>query len=259
MKRTINSTGRKALKRENVSLRLIEGRGGSPSFTASFSGLIELGLDPEARIYVEPYSGSSLMRFSFGTVGLPLAPAETTLTDLDLGQAILFDIKIVDESEVIGRILASARQVRPESESDDSSDRRSLLPVETADLGELLWQLDAPEGTWPLLRISSRIPGGLGRLRDDPMMQGCILPGAIADLVTRVLDPDSGDTDDHEWVVAWKIWIADITGYEAEEVPDATQREQMVNSICVQFASQMKFATRCAEASTIDTEAEIYD
>jgi hypothetical protein len=253
MKRTLNFTGRKALGRENVSLRLIRPDRGPPSFTASFSGLAELGLPSTAAIRVLPYAGSSSMRFDFGTVGLPLFPDDTVLVDLDAGATVLFDVRIIDESDAVGRILASARQLRPGSDDDDA-DRKSLLPVETADLGELLWKLDAPEGAAPRLQLNSRIPGAIGRLRTDPLMQGCILPVAIGTLVDRILDPESADTEDLEWVQDWRVWIGDVTGQLVEEIADPVARAEASQSICAAFARDMKFATQCAAANDIDPE-----
>lgn len=253
MKRTLNFTGRKALGREHVSLRLIRPDTGPPSFTASFSGLSELGLPPTAAIRVLPYAGSSNMRFDFGTVGLPLSPEDTALVDLDAGASVLFDVRIIDESDAVGRILASARQLRPGSDDDDA-DRKSLLPVETAELGELLWKLDAPDGAAPRLQLNSRMPGAIGRLRTDPLMQGCILPVAIGILVDRVLDPESADTEDLEWVKDWRVWIGDVTGQPVEEIVDPVERAAVVQGICTAFAGDMKFATKCAAASDIDEE-----
>lgn len=253
MKRTLNFTGRKALGREHVSLRLIRPDTGPPTFSASFTGLAGLGLPPTAAIKVVPYAGSSSMRFDFGTVGLPLLPADASLGDLDVGATVLFDVRIIDESEAVGRILASARQLRPGSD-DDAADRKSLLPVETADLGELLWKLDAPDGAPPVLQLNSRIPGAIGRLRTDPLMQGCILPVAIGILVDRVLDPESADTDDLEWVQDWRTWISDVTGQMVEEIGESEERAAAVRTICAKFAEDMKFATQCAVAAEIDPE-----
>lgn len=193
------------------------------------------------------------MLFDFGTVGLPLQPEDTALTDLDVGASILFDVRIIDESEAVGRILASSRRLRPGSEDEDG-DRKSLLPVETADLGELLWRLDAPDGAQPRLQLNSRIPGAIGRLRTDPLMQGCILPTAIAELVDRVLDPDSADTDDMEWVQDWLAWIEGMTGQPADPVQDVEARASIVDEVCRRFAAEMKFATQCAVAADLDPE-----
>lgn len=253
MKRTINSTGRRALARSNVALRLIRSDAGPAEFSASFQGLSDLGLPSDARIVVTPYAGSSAMRFDFGTVGLPLPPENTLLTDLDLGASILFDVRVVDESAEIGRILASVRHLRPGADDDDA-DRKSLLPVETDDLGELLWKLDAPEGAQPRLKLNRRIPGLLGRLKTDPMMQGCILPAVIAEIIDRLLDPLTVPDDSQEWAQDWLSWISELTQRDIGEVEDPASRRQTVEEICEKFAEQMRFASQCREAASIDPE-----
>jgi hypothetical protein len=100
MKRRINSTDRKSINRELISIRLIEPEIPSQprSFTAELGGLAELSVPRMARVYVEPYvtGSSSSMRFDFGAVGGIVTPADTTLADLDRDGRILFRIKIVD-------------------------------------------------------------------------------------------------------------------------------------------------------------------
>lgn len=255
MKRTINSTGRRSLHRDHVVLRVHAGQGGDPPcFSAKFHNLSELKLPPEARLYVEPYAGSSHMRFAFGTVGLPIEPPDTSLTDLDAGQSVLFDVKVVDETDSIGRLLASARHMRPDAEKDSDEDRRSLLPVELEDLGELLWKLDAPEGARPRLVLNSRVPGLLGRLRSDPLVQGCILPAAIAIILSRVLDPESGEDDETDWVRDWKDWILETSGDEFDALEDPSERERVVERLCAAHAASIRFATLAGQALALEPE-----
>jgi hypothetical protein len=90
-------------------------------------------------------------------------------------------------------------------------------------------------------------------------MQGCILPSAIAVLVDRVLDPESSDTDDLEWVQDWLAWIEEVTGRPAETLSSIEEREMCVAEVCQSFAAEMKFATKCAVADDLDPEPESDD
>ena len=157
----INSTGRKRINREHVRIMLTEVGGGlAPTFTAEIQLPAELKLSPSAKIYVEPYVKSSSMRFDFGTVGQMSPPTNCVLSDIDAGATILFRVKVVDETEEVGRILASANGIRPEQDAD-GDDRRPLLPVRSVDLGEEIWRLEIgclPSCRAPSPATSSRAP-----------------------------------------------------------------------------------------------------
>lgn len=256
MKRTINSTGRKKLPLDHIALRLEEPAtpGGARSFSAGFSDLSDLQLPADAKVYVEPYAKSSFMRFDYGTVEQIVAPSDTALTDIDAGAPVLFDIKIVDESDVVGRILAAARHISPLDPSEGEDNRKSLLPVVSRDLGELVWQLEMLPGTRPILVLNSRIPSALVRLKSDPLIQGSILPAAVAKILDQVLDPEGDGTDDDEWVSDWKTWYRAATGSDAEEVEDADLRRELVLKACQSFATQQRFATR---ADPLDDQPEV--
>ena len=72
----INSTGRKRIFREDIRIKIVDlGNGLPPVFSADIKLAPDLSLDPTARVYVEPYVGSSSMRFSFGTVAKMSPPA----------------------------------------------------------------------------------------------------------------------------------------------------------------------------------------
>src|SRR5689334_21105413 len=115
----INSTGRKRILREDIRVTIVDpGNGLPPVFSADIKLAPELSLHPTARVYVEPYVGSSSMRFSFGTVAKMAPPENCVLSDVDAGASILFRVKIVDESNEVGRILAAANGVKPENDAD---------------------------------------------------------------------------------------------------------------------------------------------
>lgn len=246
MKRTINSTGRKKLTLDQVTIRVEEPvvAGSARRFSAELTGLDDLNLPKDARVYVEPYAKSSFMRFDYGTVANFRAPAETELVDIDAGSPVLFDIKIVDESENVGRILAAGRAIAPVDSTNGDDNRRSLLPVESRDLGELVWQLDMLPGARPVLVLNSRVPNALVRLKSDPLIQGAILPAAIALILDRLLDPECSDTDEEEWVDDWLTWYRAATGTEPDDEVDPYERRALVLSACRSFAVQQRFATR---------------
>jgi hypothetical protein len=192
------------------------------------------------------------MRFDFGSAANPVAPGDTSLTDIDAGAPVLFDVKIVDETGEVGKILASARHLHPIDTSSGDNNRSSILPVETRDLGELVWELEMESGARPRLVLNSRISNVVLRLKTDPLLQGAVLPQAIAQILSQVLDPQGDGADEEEWVSDWKTWFADTTGLEAEEQEDEELRRPMVAAACKAFASQQRFATRTEAVTPLE-------
>ncbi len=250
MKRRINSTGRKSISRELVSIRVVEPAAPNlpPSFTANLSKLSELGLAEEARVYVEPYvtRSSALMRFDFGPVSVPVTPFDTSLTELDAGGRILFRVKVVDQSGEVGKILAAANALRPIDEKRDENDRRAILPVASDDLGEAVWELDLQTTARPELVINNRIPGLMDRLKTDPLLQGAILPAAISQILRYVLDPTDATIDDEiDWVRDWRQWATDLVGRSLEEYVAANEDlDEVIRGLIDAFVAGSKFVSR---------------
>lgn len=253
MKRRFNSTGRKAIATSQISIRLIHpSEPGVPkSFEADLSGLKELGVPSNARIYVEPYvtGSSSIMRFPFGEIGEIAPPNDRSLSGLDAGGRVLFRIKVVDESNEVGKILAAANAIRPLDEKLTEDQQRSILPVESRDLGEAIWKLELEDAVRPTLVVSNRIPGLIEQLKTEPFVQGSIIPHAVRLILLRIFDPERGDvTDDTDWVQDWKQWASEILGKAIDEDFDPNQLEERVDEIIEKFVEKSRFVTRIEPA-----------
>lgn len=242
----INSTGRKRILREWLRLRIFEVTPGAPpSFTADIQLPPELGLDPQARVYVEPYVGSSSMRFDFGTVSRLVQPESCVLTDIDVGANILFRVKVVDESSEIGRILASADGINAERDSD-GDDRKPLLPLRTSDLGEEVWRLSIDKDAGPVLILNNRIPEASERLTGDALMQGAIYPEVVRQLARYLYAENSGADNDAEWVSDWKSWFTEQIGrsIEDDELSDINAVSVLTDeTIPEAFAAKRRYAS----------------
>ena len=164
LQRRLNSTGRKRITRDCVTIELTP-----PLDTFSFPlaaakiDLSELDLDPAARVVLEAYFRSSSMRFPCGTVGSVAVPSQLVLTDIDRGGAIQFRLLVI-APDGSGRIVASAEGLKPLQKSE-TPERQPLLPLRETDLGEELWRVDIDERNGPWLVINSRAPGLAGKLR----------------------------------------------------------------------------------------------
>ncbi|MCZ7657711.1 MAG: hypothetical protein M5U07_07555 [Xanthobacteraceae bacterium] len=250
MKRRINSTGRKPIGRDLISIRLIEPDSPNEprSFTANLENLSSIGVPPQARIYIEPYvtGSSSVMRFAFGTVGAPVTPADTSLADLDQGGRILFRIRVVDESADVGKILAAANALRPVDEKIAEDQKRAILPVASDNLEELVWELDFRDTARPQLVLNNRVPGLMDRIKTDPLLQGAIVPAAVRQILEHVLDAGKGQYDDDlDWVQDWKRWASNVLGRDVdEEKSDPDEIQALVDEIIRAFAEGVRFVSK---------------
>lgn len=236
MNRRFNSTGRLRIARELVVLRVLEDPAGGPArFTADLSRLQSLGLNPAARVIVEPYHKQSSMRFDFGSVGALATPSDTRLTDLDRGESVQFRVKVVDPDGRPGCLLALAAHVRPLDE-DESTDRKSILPLESLDLGEAIWRIRVDEDESPVLQINSRVADLRARLDEDPVFRGAVFPMAIREVLRVILLQDV-DTE-LEWVRDWHEFAGALLGQALPEdglEPDAAYEliEKVVEEFCL--------------------------
>ena len=157
---------------------------------------------------------------------------------------MLFRVKVVDETDEVGRILASANGIRPEDDTD-GDDRRPLLPVRSANLGEEIWQLEIDREAGPTLVVNSRVPDLIETLKRDVYLQGVIYPEVVRRLVREVFRTDNGYEEDEDWVMDWKVWFAAQLGREIAEgeADDNEAVELLADDVAASFASKNRFAS----------------
>ncbi len=196
MQRTINHTGRHKIGVQELQISI---RGESPPvFDVDFS-LNREKLPDDASVYIEAYQRNTLQRFDFGLVGKINKPQDRSLNKIDLSSPVLFRIRIVDETSRIGRLIASAEGLKPQSDSDDEQ-RSSLLVVRARPLGQQTWKVDFDTAGKPELCINNRIPDPIGQLKNNPEFQSLILPGAFRQILMFLLWNDDENTVTEEWL-----------------------------------------------------------
>jgi hypothetical protein len=248
MKRTINSTGRKRIPQDRISIRLVQpNAGGAPNFSFDLRDVSDLKLDLEAKLFVEAYVASSLMRFPFGTVGAIEAPADTVLTEVDTGGRPLFRVKVVDTAGRVGKILAAANEIAPKDHGEDDG-RKPLLPLRQTDLGEELWRVRINRDTGPEVLVNNRVPGLSDRIISDPTIQGLVLPLAVAKVLEELFDPD----EDSEWQRDWRTFAETLADEQLEWEKDPQEQgeeiEDLAQRLVRSFCDRNKYATQSIEA-----------
>jgi hypothetical protein len=206
MIRRFNYTRRARIPTESLQIVLHE----SPSSPSRFEMAVSLpdtvANSPHAAVWVEAYAGSVQMRFRFGHASAPVPPESTVLDRFRPGEKVLFRVKVVDESDDLRRILAWADKIRPVLPEEAVSGRKSILPVERAELGERLWRLEWRE-EMPILQVNESVtqPRAITQMaRMDPEFLSLVYPAVIREilhtltLTNQVIQPD--EEADHDWL-----------------------------------------------------------
>ena len=231
--RHINHTGRRQIKRSEVQIELLEDRE-VPEFRVNLK-LDNSNLSPEADVYVEAYHRNTSQRFEFGTVAAPIPPDETKLDQIDISGPTLFRVKVVDNSEHIGRLIASAEGISPRAEEDEKNE--SLMIFRSApDMGNLTWKM-AFEDEKPVLCINSRIPEAKSQLLGNPFFQALILPAAFREVLLFVCINDELD-EEEGWQADWLRFANKIAPEEQPDDEDPHIIVGWINEVVAEFSNR---------------------
>ena len=250
MIKRINSTGRRRIPGDRVSIEVLDGH------PRSFNAVVDLdGFDapPDARIVLEATCAGSntICRFDWGSVAKPEAPADRTLRDLH-GRNVFFTLKVVDRTQKFGRILGLAENVRPVKGGDKTdAGRQGILPVESADLGQELWQLSFRAEDVFLL-VNDKVPGLAERMRFDPIVFGLVYPAVVREVLDRALDEpiDDEEGDAGTWPVLWRQFAKSLHPEHAAppENDDLDERREWIDEVVAAFVDQHGLADKFRDA-----------
>lgn len=200
MIKRVNSTGRKRIPRENVAIAI------PPDPPRRFEGRIDLagfGFPDAAVVVVEATSAGSplVARYAFGTVGRLAPPADCGLAGIE-GANVLFQVKVIDQSQEVGRLLGLAEGIRVPAHGQAALRDDGLLAVEPADLGQEVWRLDFEEHDTVSLLVNRTIPGLQGGLRADGLFAALVMPQVVRAVLAEA--HARGDLDEPDgWAGRW--------------------------------------------------------
>jgi len=206
MIKRLNFTQRARIPRRSVDIVVHDGE--ERRFDAAIN--LEKTVFPgDASVFVEATSSGSptMMRFYFGTVGYicPPAPNERVLRDIT-GEHVIFNVKVVDQSEDIGRILGIAQGLRPATQGDQQqAGRQPILPVDPQDLGQLVWRIRFSEyGVY--LQVNQNIPQIKEIARGHKMFFALVYPEVVRQTLAQVVFAEGFDQlteDADDWRNQW--------------------------------------------------------
>lgn len=241
MRRRFNYTGRKRIPQKLIAIQVAK-NGDVHECNASwdFTGL---RLPPEAAVYLEARIGGSpqVTRYAWGTVNESKRPEDRIIPDFGT-QSLSFDLKVVDEAEEIGRLVAISRGIRPRLADGEGGGRMPLLPVNADDLGDEVWRLKFTDER-PWLEVNNRIEGMKEIARSDERFFALVYPHVIRRILMEgvlldgVTDPAEADDD---WRVSWLKWAIHWHP-ENERPPESEDRDgvvQWIEEVAVSFCQR---------------------
>lgn len=235
MQRTINHTGRRKIEAQEVQIHLHEKQGGRLTFDVDFS-LDARSLPSTAAIYIEAYRNNTLQRFFFGSVGHIEKPEDLSLDQLDLSGPVLFRVRIVDESERVGRLIASADRLKASGDIDEDS-RTSLFTVRKRPLGEVTWKIEFETGGKPELCINDKIPAAIEQLRNNVIFQSLIFPAALREVLLYICQTNLEEDEIYQEWIRFAEYLA--PGRPVDDTSDLIDKlswiDEVVEGFCKQF------------------------
>ena len=246
MIKRVNSTGRKRIPKNLVSIEVFDGE---PRTFVAFLDMASMGFQNEAEVVIEATcAGSSLVkRFDFGTTNDICIPPDRKLSELT-GENIIFGVKVIDRTERFGRILGICENVRPVSSGKQTaSGRQGILPVEQVSLGDELWKLDFKEQDVFLL-VNKDIP----ELRDqvqNPFFCTIVYPEIIRRVLDRAIEEnvDVDDKDDDRWSVLWLRFGRNL--HSTQMIPPSKDdsrevRDEWIDEVVIEFCREHSLKQR---------------
>lgn len=233
--RTIRLSGCKKIPQSMVDIKVDE-TDDIRTFNAKLN-LDQLNLLPTAEVYIDANVLNSYKRFSFGTIGDPQSPEDNSLNGLDVGGTVQFRVKVVDNSEHQGRLLAAANGIKAKEPGENES-REALLHLRTYDLGAVPWRIEFLDDSMPGLILNKRIPGVIHRTETDPVYQALLLPAAIREVYRRAFSDPDFDPESQTWQGKWARFGALISGHEVPRVEEAVEVDQWIEAVVEKFSTE---------------------
>jgi hypothetical protein len=239
--RRLNYTSRRRIARSDVDVILRGGSTDRPSFDAALS-LAAYKFPPDARVFIEAYRQTILMRFDYGTVSAPKVPDDRTLVDFPSAEEVLFRVRVTAASDRPGVLLGEADRLRFHEPEQKPDRRLPLLPAMPDDLGEEVWRVDFEGGT--TLLVSRHLPDWKQTVSSDAF-RAAVYPAAMRQVLERILFVEKYlETEDTaDWRSRWLQFASRIPGSRA--VPSARDdHDEWIENAVAAFARHFQLRTR---------------
>lgn len=231
--RRINYTKRRRILQKDVQF-VIREQDGAPAFDASLN-LSDYRFPADARVFVEAYRQTTVIRFDFGTVGVPTPPPHRYIAEFDTIDAVLFRVRVTAASDNRGIVLGEADQIKPHAPDEVPDQRIPLLPIRPDDLGEEVWRIEFSESAVHLL-INKRV-GNWKEIAANPHFKSLVYPAAMRSILEHVLRVEEVNTPDdpEDWRSRWIRFAMQLPG--SSQIPiDRSEYTDWIDDAVSAFA-----------------------
>lgn len=236
--RRLNYTSRLRIYQDDIDIVLLEPAGKTASFNTELK-LAEYQFPEDAKVVVEAYRQTFLMRFDFGTVGNLQPPPDRTLVEFPTPHELLFRVKVTAASGRAGLLLGEADKIRPRRPDEEPDRRLPLLPPYPEDLGEEIWRVEYTGGT--MLAVNKNLADWKETVR-SPLFRAMVYPAAMREILERILFVEmcTSADDQSDWRCRWLAFAGSMPG--AGPVPK-TKDDQLewVEQAVAAFARKNRF------------------
>jgi hypothetical protein len=260
--RKLNYTGRKKILVKDIRISTFRERAHrhTASLTLQLAGYIK-DVPADSVIVFEAYTRTRVERFELGTVAEAGAVLDErctleTFSDAEM-EGIHFRVKIVDQSEKHGRIVAIADRLPRKISEKDDADRRSILGVDHDDLGDRLWKLDLEKDDIPYIIVNTALGNVRELARDNDVFFGLVYPEAVRQILEDVFLNEDGEdyadcNDTSDWRFLWSCFARSLTATEKVPKHEEARKgwiEQCVQAFCSRYNTLNKASKALGVAS----------
>lgn len=232
--RRLNYTGTRRIRQADVEVMIDKSENGLV-FDASYT-LSSYALPETAEVVFEAYVEWTLMRFSFGTIGMRHTPETLELSDFDEAEGLRFRLKVLGTGDQTGLILAEADKIRP-SDLTQKEAARSFIAVRPADLGAVVWRLTFDQAQ-PVLHVNDRLGDWKSFLR-RPAIRSLLLPEVVRQVLREAVDNEA-ELEDSD---AWQHHALKLASRSSGSPPpgdDDEEMERWIDEVVRKFAQRFR-------------------
>jgi hypothetical protein len=247
--RRLNYTGRKKIRREDLTIALHEKPNTQATFDADLTKLSEYKLPDNATVFVEARQQTRWMRFDFGTVGKISPVADRTLTEFDTLDGLQFSVKVTAVTGDVGKLLAEADGIPVRFPGEVEERRDPLLPVKAEDIGHEVYKLDF-SGDPPMLLVN-RNAGDKDAIARSPLFMSIVYPAALREILARIIyveGLDDADDDGDTWQARWLKFAVGLPAVGPVPAKDEGDRDQWIDDAVAAFALSQNMLERFTTA-----------
>ena len=232
----INSTARKRIRQQDIVADFRQPEGDRP-----FAILVALDrttwtFPGTATVVLEVKQRSARMRFELGTVGAPIGDCWLPLERLDPSVPPHIRLKVVDQDQCPGRLLAASRFFVPIKEEGKKKDSdRSILHIRPYNLEDEVWRVDFSDESPPILSFNQHLASFRERLQAGTLVASLVLPLVVRMVLKEIRARPNDESRENDWQRDWLRWCKSLGVSEEQPTGDLEYEEwedEVVKAFC---------------------------